>query len=75
MLAISLCYEYTQATLSPVFLKGVDALVFNALHKLDLQELRFVLQDQGYSIGIVRDDDFDFDFECDHEQVFQGVFL
>jgi hypothetical protein len=67
-LAIPLTYEYTRATLSPDFLKGIDAYVFNALDGIALLELRFVLLFDKTKVIPQYD-------ECDHEQVFQGVFL
>ena len=44
ILAIPLRYEYTQASLSADFLKGIDAYVFNALEKIAIPELNFVLR-------------------------------
>ena len=45
MLAIPLSYEYTLATLSPEFFKGVDAYVYSALSQMASLDLRlqFVL--------------------------------
>ncbi len=70
MLAIPLSYEYTLASLSPDFLKGIDAYVFNAIEKVSLPELYFILRFDKTKV-FPRDEDY----ESDHEQVFQGVFL
>ena len=78
--AIPLSYQYTQATLSPDFLKGIDAYVFNAIEKVASPELHFVLRFDktkvippayaSYGYGV----DY-FDLDSGHEQVFQGIFL
>ena len=78
--AIPLSYQYTQATLSPDFLKGIDAYVFNAIEKVASPELHFVLHFDktkvippdyaSYGYGV----DY-FELESDHEKVFQGIFL
>lgn len=70
-LALPLLYEYTRATLSPEFLKGIDACIFNAFDviKIANPELYFVLRFD--KTRVIPGEDF----EHDHEQVFQGVFL
>ena len=80
-LAIPLKYEYTQASLAAEFLKGIDAYVFSALEKIALPEVHFVLGFEKTKVippppPTNYDDYDDYDgYECDHEQVFQGVFL
>ena len=64
-------YEYTQASLSADFLKGIDAYVFNALEKIAIPELNFVLR---FNKTKVIPNFYD-QWECDHKEVFQGVFL
>ena len=75
-LAIPLSYQYTQATLSPSFLKGIDAYVFNAIDKIAFPEMQFVLRfDKTKVIPPTYVPGYDyFDYESDHEQVFQGIF-
>ena len=84
MLAIPLHYEYTQATLFPDFLKGIDACLFNAIREVVFPELHFVLRFDKTKVipptlpTHYYDDDEDYlDYfeEADHEQIFQGVFL
>ena len=67
-LAIPLTYKYTQATLSPTFLKGIDACLFTALEDVAITELHFVLQFE--KTQLIRGS-----YEDDHKQVFQGVFV
>ena len=43
-LSFPLRYEYTLATLSPEYLKGIDAYVYSALREVCTLELQFVLQ-------------------------------
>lgn len=84
MLAIPLHYEYTQATLFPDFLKGIDACLFSAIGEVATPELHFVLHFDKTKVipptltTHYHDDDEDYlDYfeEADHEQIFQGVFL
>lgn len=73
VLAIPLTYQYTLATLSPDFLKGIDAYIYNAIGVLASPELHFVLRfDKTKVIELYYDGE---DFDHDHERVFQDVFL
>ncbi len=72
LLAIPLSYEYTLATLSPDFLKGIDAYIFNAVGLFASPELHFVMRFNKTKVIPSGDP---WDCESDHEQVFQGVFL
>ena len=65
-LAIPLSYEYTLATLSPDFLKGLDAYVFRALQTLAVAELHYVIRFDKTKTT---------DYGLGHEQIFQGIFL
>lgn len=67
-LAIPLSYQYTQATLFPDFLKGIDACLFNAIGEVATPELRFVLVYDKTKV-IPQEE------ECDHKRIFRGVFL
>ena len=69
MLAIPLVHEYTQATLTPDFLKGIDAYVFNTIEEIAHLKLHFVLLfDKTKAVY------YDYG-DIDNERVFQGVFL
>ena len=68
-LSFPLCYEYTLATLSPEYLKGIDAYVYSALHEVSTLELQFVLLFQKTRAIHYRDGD-----EPHNMQLFQNVY-
>ena len=69
-LAIPLSYQYTLATLSPDFLKGLDAYVFRAIETLAVAELHYVIRFD--KTKVITYDDYR---ESDHKQIFQCIFL
>jgi hypothetical protein len=69
-LAIPLKYKYTESTLFPDFLKGIDSLVYNSLTKIGNPELKHTLKiDKTKIFGRKEDGEWDWDFE------FSGLYL
>jgi hypothetical protein len=73
LLAIPLTYQYTQATLSPAYLKGADACLFNALEEVAATELHYVLGLEKTKAILY--DEFGIITDPSNEQIFQGVIL
>ena len=71
-LAIPLSYHYTLATLSPDFLKGLDAYVFRAIEAVAVAELHYVIRFDKTKVIF---NYYDYDVDLNHEQIFQRVFL
>ena len=70
-LALPLAYKYTEATMSPQYLKGSDAFLYNALSKVGKPALRHALRVD--ETEVYRSSDFD--GEADWESHFKGLYL
>ena len=71
VLAVPLTYNYTLATLSPDFLKGIDAYLYAAINQIASIDLQFVMGLDKTKVIFGYEDGWDFDHS--HSQLFQGV--